>query len=111
LQPYPRAADFALDEAAERETAWIQRVVLGVRQIRGEMNISPAKRISVLLRDASAEDEANLAHHRTWLERLAGVESITLLAAGAQAPQSALAPARTPTLLLPPAAPLPPQHP
>src|SRR5262252_7403262 len=32
LQSYPRPADFALDEAAERETAWIQRVVLGVRQ-------------------------------------------------------------------------------
>src|SRR6516225_1088721 len=101
LQPYPQAADFALDEAAERETAWIQRVVLGVRQIRGEMNISPAKRIPVLLRDASAEDEAYLARHRTWLERLAGVGSITLLAAGAEAPQSAMALAGALTILVP----------
>jgi valyl-tRNA synthetase len=101
LQPYPRAADFVIDEAAERETAWIQRVVLGVRQIRGEMNISPAKRIPVLLQDASAEDEAYLARHRTWLERLAGVGSITLLAAGATAPQSATALAGTLTILVP----------
>jgi len=101
LQPYPRAADFALDEAAERETAWIQRVVLGVRQIRGEMNISPAKRIPVLLKDASAEDEAYLARHRTWLERLAGVAGITLLGPGDPAPQSAMALAGTLTILVP----------
>ena len=49
LQPYPLAADFPADEAAERETAWIQAVILGVRQIRGEMNISPARRIPLLL--------------------------------------------------------------
>jgi valyl-tRNA synthetase len=101
LQPYPRAAEFPVDEAAERETAWIQRVILGVRQIRGEMNISPAKRIPVLLKDASAEDEGYLARHRTWLERLAGIDSITLLAAEAHAPQSAMALAGTLTILVP----------
>jgi valyl-tRNA synthetase len=101
LQPYPRAADFPADEAAERATAWIQRVILGVRQIRGEMNISPAKRIPVLLKDASAEDEAYLARHRTWLERLAGVASISLLPSGAEPPQSAMALAGTLTILVP----------
>jgi valyl-tRNA synthetase len=101
LQPYPRAADFPVDEAAERETAWIQRVVLGVRQIRGEMNISPAKRIPLLLKDASAEDEAYLSGHRSLLERLAGVAAITLLAPGAEAPQSAMALAGTLTILVP----------
>ena len=101
LAPYPRAADFPVDEEAEREIAWIQRVVLGVRQIRGEMNISPARRIPVLLKDASAEDEAQLTRHRTWLARLAGLESITLLSARAQAPQSAMALAGTLSVLVP----------
>ena len=54
LAPYPQAADYPADETAERETAWLQAVILGVRQIRGEMNISPARRIPLLLRDASA---------------------------------------------------------
>jgi len=101
LQPYPRAVDFPVDEAAERETAWIQKVVLGVRQIRGEMNISPAKRVPVLLKDASADDEACLGRHRTWLERLAGVAGITLLAPGEAPPQSAMALAGTLTILVP----------
>jgi valyl-tRNA synthetase len=91
LQPYPLAADFPADEEAEREVAWIQAVILGVRQIRGEMNISPARRIPVLLKDASATDATLARRHRAWLERLAGLASLELLAAHSSAPQSAVA--------------------
>src|SRR6267143_25276 len=77
LQAYPAAADFPADEEAEREAAWLQAVILGVRQIRGEMNISPARRIAVLLKDATAQEQALSARHRAWLERLAGLASIT----------------------------------
>jgi valyl-tRNA synthetase len=101
LQPYPAAAEFPPDEAAEREAAWIQAVVLGVRQIRGEMNISPARRIPLLLRDASAQDREWSVRHRPYLERLAGLESVTLLEAGATAPQSAIALVGTLALLVP----------
>ena len=101
LQPYPAAADYPPDEAAERETAWIQAVVLGVRQIRGEMNISPARRIPLLLRDASAQDREWTARHRPYLERLAGLETVTVLPAGGAAPQSALALVGTLALLVP----------
>jgi valyl-tRNA synthetase len=101
LAPYPRAAEFPLDAAAEREAAWIQAVILGVRQIRGEMNISPGKRIALLLKDASAEDERLLQRHRALLERLAGLESATLLAPGAAAPQAAVALVGALTLMVP----------
>ena len=101
LQPYPAAAEFPPDEAAEREAAWIQAVVLAVRQIRGEMNISPARRIPLLLRDASAQDREWSVRHRPYLERLAGLESVTLLEAGATAPQSAIALVGTLALLVP----------
>nr|UXE44584.1 valine--tRNA ligase [uncultured bacterium] len=101
LQPYPAAADYPPDEAAERETAWIQAVVLGVRQIRGEMNISPATRIPLLLRDASAQDRDWASRHRPYLDRLAGLERVTVLEAGAAAPQSAIALVGTLALLVP----------
>jgi valyl-tRNA synthetase len=101
LQPYPQAAEFPPDEAAEREAAWIQAVVLGVRQIRGEMNINPARRIPLLLRDASALDRELAARHQPWLERLAGLESVTVLAPGAAAPQAAIALVGTLALLVP----------
>jgi valyl-tRNA synthetase len=76
-------------------------VVLAVRQIRGEMNISPARRIPAMLRDANAQDQAYVTRHRAWLERLAGLESITVLAAGAAAPQSAAALVGNLTILVP----------
>jgi valyl-tRNA synthetase len=101
LAPYPRAATFPVDEAAESEAAWIQAVILGVRQIRGEMNISPGKRIPLIFRDASAQDEALIGRHRALLERLAGLESASLLPAGATAPQSAVALVGTLALLVP----------
>jgi valyl-tRNA synthetase len=101
LQAYPAAADFPADEDAEREAAWIQAVILAVRQIRGEMNISPARRLAVLFKDASAQDQAFTARHRAWLERLAGLASITVLAPGASAPQSAAALVGTLTILVP----------
>src|SRR2546423_10952028 len=89
LQPYPAPADFPGDQQAERETAWIQAVVLGVRQIRGEMNIAPGRRIPVLLQDASAQDRAWSERHRAWLERLAGLASIRVLEAGERRPPPA----------------------
>jgi valyl-tRNA synthetase len=101
LQPYPRAADFPADEEAEREVAWIRAVVLGVRQIRGEMNISPARRVPVLLQGASGQEQALVARYRAWLERLAGIESITLLDAASTAPQSAVALVGTLNVLIP----------
>jgi valyl-tRNA synthetase len=101
LQPYPAAGDYPWDEEAARETAWIQAVVLGVRQIRSQMNISPARRIPVLLQNASELDRAWSARHRTWLERLAGLASIRELEGTERAPPAAAALVGTLTVLVP----------
>ena len=49
-----RRAPFRPTRPAERELAWVQGFVLGIRQIRGEMDIAPSKPLPVLLQDASA---------------------------------------------------------
>jgi valyl-tRNA synthetase len=91
LESYPRAEEYPTDEAAEREVAWIQAFVLAVRQIRGEMNIKPAKAIPVLLRGASAQDAAYAETHLPYLEKLAGLQSLAVLAPEAEAPEAATA--------------------
>jgi valyl-tRNA synthetase len=101
LEPWPQAAQFPPDAQAEREVAWIQALVLGVRQIRGEMNINPARRIPLLLRAAGDADRELSIRHRAWLERLAGLESVTLLSAGDEEPPAAIALAGSLTLLVP----------
>jgi valyl-tRNA synthetase len=101
LAPYPQAAEFPADIAAEGEAEWLKAIILGVRQIRGEMNIAPGRRIALLLKDANAQDEAHLHRHRALLEKLAGLADITVLAPGATAPESAMALVGTLTLLVP----------
>src|ERR1700728_1951412 len=64
LAPWPQAAQFAHDPDAETEMRWLMQVVLGIRQIRGEMDISPARRLPLLLQHASANDlQLTQRHH------------------------------------------------
>jgi valyl-tRNA synthetase len=91
LERYPRPEEFPPDEAAEREVAWIQSFTLAVRQIKGEMNIALSRRIPVLLKGASEHDKAYVERHRAYLERLAGIDTLTVLAPEATAPESATA--------------------
>jgi valyl-tRNA synthetase len=87
---WPKASDWPRDTAAEADVEWIKTFVLGIRQIRGEMDISPSRKLPVLLDQANHDDLARLATHETYLARLAGTESIRVLPAGAVAPPSAI---------------------
>jgi valyl-tRNA synthetase len=91
LASYPQATEYPHDEVAEKEIGWVQSFVLGVRQIRGEMNIKPSRLIPVLLRNASDQDKIYAERHRPYLERLAGLESVTVVPEGAQPPEAATA--------------------
>jgi valyl-tRNA synthetase len=101
LAPYPRPEEFPRDEAAEREVGWLQAFILGVRQIRGEMNISPARRLPLLHCNGTPQDLELVRRHRAWLERLAGIEPPRELAAGEPQPQAATALVGELTLLVP----------
>jgi valyl-tRNA synthetase len=76
-------------------------VILGLRQIRGEMDISPAKRLAPLVQGAQPEDAERFARHAALLGRLAGIEPAQLLAATDVAPPSASAVVGNLTLLVP----------
>ena len=91
LQPWPVAAEERIDATAEADIAWLKDFMLGVRQIRGEMKISLAKRIDVVLANTSAEDQRRLSDLKPLLAKLAKLESVSLLAAGEEAPMSATA--------------------
>jgi valyl-tRNA synthetase len=89
LQPYPTPDASNQDAEAEASIEWVKGVIVGVRNIRGEMNISPAKTIRVFLRSESTEDQARLNESRVFLQKLAKLESIEWLAPGAEAPAAA----------------------
>jgi valyl-tRNA synthetase len=65
--------------------------ILGIRQIRGEMDIAPSVRFDVLLQDASPRDLERYAAYSRYIDRLASVGAARALAAGETPPQSAAA--------------------
>jgi valyl-tRNA synthetase len=91
LQPWPVADQAKLDAEAEADIAWVKTFMLGVRQIRGEMNISMAKRIDVMLANASDLDRRRLADFEPLLAKLAKLESVRVLGAGGNEPLAAIA--------------------
>ncbi len=91
LQPWPVANDARIDQAAEDDIEWLKGLMLGTRNIRGEMNIGPGKPLPLFLKNVSAEDQRRLTENEVLLKKLAKLESITVLAAGEEAPLSATA--------------------
>jgi valyl-tRNA synthetase len=101
LQPFPESDDFPTDDDAERELNWIRHVILGIRQIRGEMDISPAKRLAVLIQNPSEDDRTLLTTHERYLTDLGKLEDIQIIEAGQEPPPSATALLGTMKILVP----------
>jgi valyl-tRNA synthetase len=91
LQPYPEVSDAADNVQADADIEWVKQFVLGVRQIRGEMDISPGKPLPVILQGASAADRQRVESQTLLLQRVGRVESVDILADGAEPPASATA--------------------
>ena len=91
LQPYPISDESKIDNEAVQNTDWLMAVILGVRRIRGEMNIAPSKPLPVLLQNGSQQDAERLETNRVYLNRLARLETMTWLNADEVAPESAIA--------------------
>jgi valyl-tRNA synthetase len=90
-QPWPQADNARIDAGAEADMTWLQQAILGVRRIRAEMDIAPGKPLPLLLQNASDEDRARLAGCEALFVRMARLESIELLDAAAEVPESATA--------------------
>src|SRR5665213_97744 len=101
LASWPRAEEFPADEKAESEMRWVMQVVLAIRQIRGEMDIAPSRRLPLLLQHASERELALLHSHEGLLSHLAGLASLRALRTGELAPPAAGAMVGELTLLVP----------
>ncbi len=91
LQPFPATDLKLIDESALAATEWTKKFILGVRRIRGEMNIAPGKPLPVLIQNCSELDLSYLQENNNYLMKLGRLESITQLAATDETPESAIA--------------------
>jgi valyl-tRNA synthetase len=88
---FPSAAGIEVDPQAEAEMRWVIDFIEGVRQIRGELDIAPSRKLEVLLQNAGSKDLDYLERNLRYLTRLAGVDVPRVLGAAQAAPISAVA--------------------
>jgi valyl-tRNA synthetase len=91
LQAYPVADGSQAYPDAIVELDWIKEFILGIRRIRGEMDIKPGKPLPVLLQDATGQDLAYLERNRVYLQKLARLESLKLMPSNEIPPESSIA--------------------
>jgi valyl-tRNA synthetase len=91
LQPFPVADETLINDAASKDVDWLKKVVTGVRNIRGEMDISPAREVPILFSNGSAIDQERLDKFSRELTFLVRPESLTWLGDDAEKPMSATA--------------------
>ncbi len=91
LEAFPVPDIAKHNEHATKSIEWIKSIIIAVRNIRGEMNISPGKTIPVLLNNCSAADLALLDENTVYLTKLANLASITPCLPNAELPACATA--------------------
>ena len=101
LQPFPIADQSKIDTEAEADIEWVKNVVVGVRNVRGEMNISPAKDLPIYMARGDATAKRRLEENRQFLSKLANLEAITWLDDPTEAPLCATALAGDLEILVP----------
>ncbi len=89
LQAYPCAQIKNINHDAEDELEWLKSVIIAIRNIRGEMNISPSKTLPVLFSKGTDLDQSRLINNKNYLMHLAKLTDITWLKSDDQAPACA----------------------
>jgi valyl-tRNA synthetase len=84
IQPYPQAEPAKVDAAADAEVELLKRVTDAVRNLRGEMNLSPAQKVP-LVASGPAAKVATFAPYVAALARLSEVNHVAELTAGKDA--------------------------
>jgi valyl-tRNA synthetase len=98
---FPDASAVKADPDAEPEMRWVIQFIEGVRQIRGELDIAPGRKLEVLLQNAASKDAEYLDRNLQYLTRLAGVLAPRMLGPAQAAPISAIAFVGTLEILVP----------
>ena len=92
LRPYPTADEFAGDFArAEADVEWLKGMVNALRRVRSELNVPPAKQVTLLLQGGTADDRTRVARFTASLSFLLKLARIDWLADAADTPPSAAA--------------------
>jgi len=91
VQAFPQFNESNCDQQAIDDLEWVKQFIVAIRNIRGEMDISPSKPLPVLLKNVSADDQRRLSNNEQFISALAKLECIEVLANDDNGPASATA--------------------
>lgn len=101
ISDYPKIIKEFINEELEQEISWLQEVIQAIRNIRSEMNISPAKRIPLLIRNNAPEYQALLERYQHLLIFMSKLETVTIIAGDETPPPAAVAVVQNVEYLIP----------
>lgn len=90
MAEFPRRSRKDLDSSAEAEMGLLMGVITAIRNIRGEMRISPSVSLRAILRPATRADAERLSGHAPLVQALAKAE-VTVDSRAARPRASAMA--------------------
>ena len=73
-QPYPEFNLKYVFKSAEEKVSWLKAIVMAIRNIRSEMQISPGKKITVFLQNGSEQDKKWSEEFKDEIQFLARIE-------------------------------------
>jgi valyl-tRNA synthetase len=80
VAPFPEPSEFPRDDQAVKEMGLLMGVITGVRNIRGEMGIPPAKRVDIVLDMPDSEEGEIVRQNMAHIQTLARAESVQVAA-------------------------------
>ena len=91
LESYPVPRPEMEDAEAVERMTWLKDLVLAIRRIRGELDLTPGRQIPVVLVGPSDTERERLAGGAAYVRALARVETIDILQPGDPTPKAATA--------------------
>jgi valyl-tRNA synthetase len=68
---YPAAVENLIKDSADEEMDFVKDIITAIRNIRGEMNISPSKKVNAMIKSSSVKD-----YQIEYIKKLAKVEDL-----------------------------------
>jgi valyl-tRNA synthetase len=90
-QPYPQTEEFPRDLPAEATMQPVQAIILGARQIRGQLDIPQSREIDVSFQTQEASDQAAIDANLAVIHAVGRIGTLNIVAADASLPPSSTA--------------------
>ncbi|MDR2878382.1 MAG: valine--tRNA ligase [Fusobacteriales bacterium] len=78
LSDFPKYDEALLDKEAEEEFDYLKEVITAVRNIRGEVNVPPSKKIEVIFKTSNESERNVLEKNAKILDKLSNVEKYSI---------------------------------